>query len=128
MQSPILQKAQQTLNAGIYWFLGCGAMAVYAGFMVQPSASYTAGAAMIGVVWAGLLIAFWRIRPNWSIAATVFLVLGLVILRDRTFPGTGFLRGIYGGAVALAAGTLLLWLFRRPISRFCRLDRSDAIA
>jgi len=98
-----LRKARQTLNAAIFWFLGCGAIAAYAGFKVQPAASYTAGAAMIGVVWAILLIAFWRTRATWSIAANMFLVLGLTVLRDHTFPGTGFLRGIYGGAVALAA-------------------------
>lgn len=120
-----LQKARQTLNAAIFWFLGCGAIAAYAGFKVQPAASYTAGAAMIGVVWAILLIAFWRTRATWSIAATMFLVLGLTVLRDHTFPGPGFLRGIYGGAVALAAGMLFLWLFRRSISRFCRLDHND---
>jgi len=125
MQNPILRKAQQTLNTAIFWFFGFGALAVYAGVTVQPPTSYTAGAAIIGVVWAVLLVVFWRTRPTWSIAATMILVLALSFLRDFTFPGTGFLRGIYGGVVALAAGMLLLCIFRRPISRFCHLDRND---
>ena len=124
MQDPILKKAQRTLDTAIFWFFGCGSVAIYTGVSVHPSAAYTVGAAMMGVVWAVLLITFWRTRPAWATIATVILVLGLSFVRDCTFPGAGILRGIYGGAVALAAGNLFLRIFRRTISRLCRLDRN----
>ena len=123
MPTPILDKAQQTLHMALFWFAGCLVVAIGAGIAVHPPVSYTVGAAVIGVVWSALLVAFWRLRPNWSLIATVVLFLGLSLVRDFTFPGPGFLRGIYGGATAIATSMLLLRLFRRPIAKFCRLDR-----
>ena len=104
-------------------------LAVYLAITVRPPPSYTFGAVLLGVIWAIIVVVHWRTRSSvWSIVGIIVLVLGLAILRDAVFPGTGLLRGIYGGAVAIATGMLLLFCFRRQLSQFCRLDRDEPIA
>jgi hypothetical protein len=123
-ETKIIEQARRFLQTAVPW--AAGALAIYAGFDSRPSVSYTIGAALLGIMWAALLALSWRTRRSlWSIVAVVALVMGNGILRDTLFPGQGFFRGIYGISIAAGTGTLLLAIFRRHVSRFCRLD-SDA--
>jgi hypothetical protein len=127
--SPTVRKARSMLRTSITWVVVCVAVAVYAGVSIQPSVSYSVGASILGVAWACLLIIYWRTRSFiWSFFAIVVPLLGISILRDTVFPGRGFLRGIYGYAVVLSVGMLLLRIFRSQILRFCHLDRDEPIA
>src|SRR4029450_5438096 len=100
-----------------------GAIAVGLGIALQPPLSFTAGAALLGVALIALPVLHWRTRSGLlNFVAILLLMVGIPMLRDFLFPGRGHLRILYGFAIAFGVGTLLLRIFRRSVSRFCRLD------
>lgn len=121
-----VRRAMETLNVSIFWPLGFVATAVFISTRVCPPASYTCGAVILGLIWAGVLVVHWRIRSSiGDLVALLILVIGLTFLRDVVSPEKGILSGIYGYAVAFAAGLAVLRSLHRPISRFCRLLPDD---
>ena len=123
-KDPIGDWARRTLDAAIYWIIGCVLFAVYEGITVRPPMSYTVGSALLGVPYAIIIMIQWRTRRSgWSIVGVLLYVLGTTTLRDAFFPGTGFLRGMYGHIVSIGTAMLLLYSFRGFVSHLCHLDR-----
>src|SRR5476649_2462171 len=99
----------QAWEAGLTWVFIQSFVLMAGGFIAPVIRRITPRAALLGSL-AGISITFISMRPGLMMFATplIGLVCFAVILANW-FGGVRYFRGVPGGLVAIAAGTLIAW-------------------
>jgi hypothetical protein len=92
-------------------------------FWVIAPFRYLLWSVAIGVAWFILTVLYWRTRSGaLHFITLLFVIFGHQILRERLLARQLF-PAIQGLFVSIAVYAVLLWLFRRPLARFARLEK-----
>jgi AGZA family xanthine/uracil permease-like MFS transporter len=109
---PILAKTNdpvQAWEAGLTWVFVQSFVLMVGGFIAPIIRKITPRAALLGSL-AGISITFISMRPGLMIFETPLIgIVCLAIILANWFGGVRYFRGVPGGLVAIAAGTLIAW-------------------
>jgi hypothetical protein len=95
---------------------------------IEPSpAWYLLAFALVGVIWFGALVWMWRM---WSFVAAIaaMVAFALYVVPERLFHASSQVQQGQGVLLAFSVASILLYLFRRAVVRYARLDRDTGPA
>ena len=93
-------------------------------WLIAPAVpAYLLTFAAVGVLWAVTVVWMWRM---WSVVGTLAAMLVIAfgyLLPPRLFSVSSQIGELQGVFPALSVATFLLWMFRRQVVRYARLER-----